>query len=364
MNQYTIAAIPGDGIGAELVPGVIELLDHAAARRDVGVDWLVLDWNSSRYSATGEYMPDDWLQILCRTDAVFLGAVGDPTVPDHVSLWGLLLPIRRGLRQSINVRPIVSLPGILGPLRDEQPFDLVIVRENNEGEYTNVGGSLYEGSEDELVVQSSVFTRRGTERVMRYAFEHARSRRSDLVSATKSNGLVFSMPFWDKVARQVALDFPDVRFREMHIDALVARLVLSPSEFDVIVGSNLFGDILSDLGAALMGGIGLAASANINPLGDTPSMFEPVHGSAPDISGQGIANPTGQILSACLMFSQLGEPDVARDLEQALRRAVGHPDGRTPDVGGTATMLDALERIRKELDQGADAPKHQPRRLP
>jgi tartrate dehydrogenase/decarboxylase/D-malate dehydrogenase len=351
MRHYSIAALPGDGIGIELVPGVTELLDEAASAHGVLIDWLRLDWSSARYSELGEFMPPDWLSILGGTDAVFLGAVGDPSVADHVSLWGLLLPIRRGLRQSVNVRPIVSLPGIRGPLRDPRPFDMVVVRENNEGEYTNVGGSLYQDSPDEVVVQSSVFTRKGTEQVVRYAFELARTRRHDLVSATKSNGLVYSMPFWDKVAREVAKDCPDVRFREMHIDALVARLVLAPADFDVIVASNLFGDILSDLGAALMGGIGLAASANVNPLRDGPPMFEPVHGSAPDIVGQGIANPTGQVQSAAMMMRHLGQPGIARDLDLALRRAVADPLARTPDVGGQATTAEALDRIRSELRQ-------------
>ena len=359
-RRYKIAAIPGDGIGVDLVPGVTELVDEAAERHEVGIDWLRLDWSSTRFRARGQFMPDDWLSVLAGTDAVFLGAVGDPAVPDHISLWGLLLPIRRGLRQSVNVRPIVSLPGILGPLRDPRPFDFVVVRENNEGEYTNIGGSLYEDTLDEVVVQSSVFTRRGTERVVRYAFDLARSRRCDLVSATKSNGLVHSMPFWDKVAREVARDCPDVKFRELHIDALVARLALAPSDFDVIVASNLFGDILSDLGAALMGGIGLAASANVNPTADAPSMFEPVHGSAPDIFGQGIANPTGQVLSACLMMIHLGELDVARDIDDALRRALADPLGRTPDVGGRASTVQVIERIRLELHKQRAAPGARP----
>jgi tartrate dehydrogenase/decarboxylase/D-malate dehydrogenase len=355
VTAFTIASIPGDGIGRELVPGVADLVDKVAARHDVSIDWLPLDWSSSRFCEVGAFMPEDWLTTLTGTDAVFLGAVGDPRVADHVSLWSLLLPIRRGLRQSVNVRPVVSLAGISGPLRDERPFDIVIIRENNEGEYTNVGGSLYEGSTNEVVIQSSVFTRAATERVIRFGFEQARQRRHDLVSATKSNGLVFSMPFWDRVAREVAAEFPDVHFREMHIDALVARMVLAPYDFDVIVGSNLFGDILSDLGAALMGSIGLAPSANVNPLGDAPSMFEPVHGSAPDITGLGIANPTGQVLSACMMLDQLGQHELAGELDRALRRSVEDPLGRTPDVGGSATTVEALERIKKELDQAASA---------
>jgi tartrate dehydrogenase/decarboxylase/D-malate dehydrogenase len=295
-------------------------------------------------------MPQDWHQTLGRTDAIFLGAVGDPRVPDHISLGDLLLAIRRGFRQSVNMRPIMSLPGVVGPLRTETPFDLLIVRENNEGEYTEIGGSLYFGTDDEVVVQSAVFTRKGTESVLRFAFEQARKRRSDVVSATKSNGLVFSMPFWDRVAREVATDYPDVRFREIHIDALSARLVLFPEDFDVIVASNLFGDILSDLGAALMGSIGLAASANMNLHGDAPSMFEPVHGSAPDIAGKGIANPVGQVLTAAMMFDGLTQPDIANDLRGSVRAAVSDLMGRTPDIGGSASTTQAIDRISDELD--------------
>jgi tartrate dehydrogenase/decarboxylase / D-malate dehydrogenase len=350
VTTYKIAAIPGDGIGQEVMPGVLDLVERAAAFHQALVEWLPLDWSSDRYLAQGAYMPEDWHRTLSNTDAIFLGAVGDPRVPDHISLGDLLLAIRRGFRQSVNMRPIVSLPGVVGPLRTETPFDLLIVRENNEGEYTEIGGSLYRGSADEVVVQSAVFTRKGTESVIRFAFEQARKRRSDLVSATKSNGLVYSMPFWDRVAREVAADYPDVRFREIHIDALSARLVLFPEDFDVIVASNLFGDILSDLGAALMGSIGLAASANMNLSGDSPSMFEPVHGSAPDIAGKGIANPVGQVLTAAMMFDVLSEPAVASDLRDAVRAAVRDADGRTPDIGGHATTTQAIDRIAAELE--------------
>ncbi|HEY2639117.1 MAG TPA: isocitrate/isopropylmalate family dehydrogenase [Streptosporangiaceae bacterium] len=353
MSSYTIALIPGDGIGLELVPGVADLAEHAAARHGVTLNWLRLDWGSSRYLETGQFMPTDWQQTLAETDAILLGAVGDPRIADHVSLWGLLLPIRRELRQSVNVRPIVSFPGVVGPLRSQRPFDILVIRENNEGEYTNVGGSLYPGTADEVVVQASIFTRHGTERLVRFGFEQAQRRAGRLMSATKSNGLPFSMPFWDTVVREVAAGYPDVSVREMHIDALAARLVLAPEEFDVIVSSNLFGDILSDLGASLVGSIGVVASANVNPVGDRPSMFEPVHGSAPDIAGQGIANPTAQVLSACMMLTHLGEAAAAEHLRAALLRALADPAGRTADIGGRATTLEALERIEKELDQGA-----------
>lgn len=350
MTTFKIAAIPGDGIGQEVMPGVLDLVDRAAKFHQVQIQWLPLDWGSDRYLARGSYMPEEWHDDLSHTDAIFLGAVGDPRVPDHISLGDLLLAIRRGFRQSVNMRPIMSLPGVVGPLRTQTPFDLLIVRENNEGEYTEIGGSLYRGSDDEVVVQSAVFTRKGTESVIRFAFEQARKRRSDVVSATKSNGLVFSMPFWDRVAREVAAEYPDVRFREIHIDALSARLVLFPEDFDVIVASNLFGDILSDLGAALMGSIGLAASANMNLRGDSPSMFEPVHGSAPDIAGKGIANPVGQVLTGAMMFDVLNEPRVASDLRDAVRAAVLDPIGRTPDIGGQATTTQAIDRISAELE--------------
>lgn len=349
MRHFTIASIPGDGIGLEIMPGVLDLIDRAAALHEVAVTWLPLDWGSDRYLSTGSYMPDGWQQTLRDTDAIFLGAVGDPRVADHISLGELLLAIRRGFRQSINMRPIMSLPAVAGPLRSEQPFDVLIVRENNEGEYTEIGGSLYPATADEVVVQSAVFTRKGTESVLRFAFEQARKRRSDVVSATKSNGLVFSMPFWDRVAREVAADYPDVRFREIHIDALSARLVLRPWDFDVIVASNLFGDILSDLGAALMGSIGLAASANINLHSDAPSMFEPVHGSAPDIAGHGIANPIGQVLTAAMMFDFLGEAPLAATLRDAVRASVLEASGRTPDIGGTATTAQALVAMNDAL---------------
>jgi tartrate dehydrogenase/decarboxylase/D-malate dehydrogenase len=348
-RRHNVAAIPGDGIGKQLVHGVTKLVDAAVQQHGAHVEWVDLDWSCDRYREHGEFMPADWADVLDRTDAIFLGAVGDPAVPDHVSLWNLLLPIRRDLRQSINVRPIASLPGVPTPLAATNPFDILIVRENNEGEYTSVGGSVYADTRDEVVVQSSVFTRHGTERVARYAFEQARGRRGEVVSATKSNGLPHSMPFWDRVVAEVADEYPDVRCRQMHIDALAARLVLAPQEFDVIVGSNLFGDILSDLGAALMGGIGLAASANVNPTGERPSMFEPVHGSAPDIVGKGIANPVGQVLSAVLMLRHLHEPEAADALRNALAAALAEATGRTPDIGGRATTEDVFACISSHL---------------
>jgi tartrate dehydrogenase/decarboxylase / D-malate dehydrogenase len=328
----------------------MSLVDLVAGRNGFAIDWLPLDWSCERYEKSGTFMPDDGLEMLAGCDSILLGAVGDPRVPDHLSLWGLLLPIRRGMRQFVNVRPVASIPGIAGPLRSTAAIDILIIRENAEGEYTDVGGSVYPGTGDEIVVQSAVFTRRGTERVLRYAFEQARLRRGDVVSATKSNGLFHSMPFWDRVSSEVAAEYPDVNYRKIHVDALAAKFVLSPTDLDVVVGSNLFGDILSDLGAALMGGIGLAASANINAEGNKPSMFEPVHGSAPDIVGQGIANPTGQILSAALMLETLGEAAAGRELRRGLLRTLARPDTRTRDVAGTANTAEALCAIAREIE--------------
>lgn len=362
-RSYTVASIPGDGIGQELVAGVSELVEAALRLHGAEVVWVPLDWSCDRYLASGAFRPSDWVDILTGTDAIFLGAVGDPRVPDHISLWNLLLPIRRELCQSINVRPVTLLPNVPTPLASTAPFDFLIVRENNEGEYTSVGGGMYENTPDEVVVQSSVFTRHGVERVARYAFEQARQRRGEVVSATKSNGLPHSMPFWDRVVADVAAEYPDIHCRQMHIDALAARLVLAPQEFDVIVASNLFGDILSDLGAALMGGIGLAASANVNPEGDQPSMFEPVHGSALDIAGRGIANPVGQILSAVLMLRHLGEPEAASALSGALTRALAEVIGRTPDIGGKATTREVLANVSAQLlppPQGGHGPSAAP----
>jgi tartrate dehydrogenase/decarboxylase/D-malate dehydrogenase len=281
-------------------------------------------------------MDEDGLQRLTAFDAILLGAVGDPTVPDHVSLWGLLIPIRRTFAQYVNLRPIRLLPGIAGPLRSAKSVDLVVVRENNEGEYSEIGGRLYPGTEDEVALQVAAFTRRGTERIVRYAFDTARTRGRRLASATKSNGIVHTMPFWDEVFAAVGLEYPDVETSEFHADALAAHLVLDPGRFDVIVASNLFGDVLSDLGAAVAGSIGIAPSANLNPERRFPSMFEPVHGSAPDIAGRGVANPIGQIWSAAMMLQWLELPAAAAALLAGIEAVVARGDVLTPDLGGTA----------------------------
>jgi tartrate dehydrogenase/decarboxylase / D-malate dehydrogenase len=347
MKTFKIAVIAGDGIGREVVPEGICALDAAGQRFGFRFDWRQFDWSCETYAKTGMMMPADGLAQLRPFDAIFLGAVGHPTVPDHVSLWGLLIPIRRGYRQYVNLRPVRLLRGIESPLKNWQPgqIDFTIVRENNEGEYSNIGGRLYEGTPEEMAVQQTVFTRRGVERVMRYAFELARTRKKHLTSATKSNGIIYTMPFWDECFQQVAADYPDIRTDQFHIDIFTAHLVRHPDWFDVIVASNLFGDILSDLGPAVVGSIGIAPSANLNPEKDFPSMFEPVHGSAPDIAGKGIANPIGQIWSGAMMLRHLGEEEAADAVENAIAKALVRPEVRTPDIGGNARTKDMSEAI-------------------
>jgi tartrate dehydrogenase/decarboxylase / D-malate dehydrogenase len=341
MTTYSIAVVPGDGIGREVVPEGLRALDAVAARFGFSLRYTHFDWSCETYKATGSMMPADGLQRLCEHDAIFLGAVGYPGVPDHVSLWGLLIPIRRGCEQYVNLRPVRLLPGVASPLRDKRQgdIDFWIVRENSEGEYSQIGGRLHAGTADELVVQQSVFTRKGTDRILRYAFELARSLgRPHVTSATKSNGIYHSMPFWDERFAAIGLEYPDVRADQYHIDILAARFVMSPERFDVVVGSNLFGDILSDLGPGITGTIALAPSANINPERRFPSMFEPVHGSAPDIAGRGIANPIGQIWSAAMMLEHLGQKPAADALLAAIASVLSTPgQPLTPDLGGVGT---------------------------
>jgi tartrate dehydrogenase/decarboxylase/D-malate dehydrogenase len=350
MRHLRIAVIPGDGIGQEVVPVAVDLVGRTAelgGRADVVFD--AFPWGCEYYLREGRMMPDDGLEVLRSYDAIFLGAVGDPRiVPDHVSLWGLLIRIRRGFHQSINLRPARFLAGMPSPLRDPGAFDLLIVRENSEGEYSQVGGEIFE-AEREIALQVSVFTRLNVERVVRYAFEAARGRRRQLTSATKSNGIVHTMPFWDRVVRETARDYPDVAAQSMHLDALLARLVLGPGDFDVIVGSNLFGDLLTDLSGALMGSIGLAPAANVDPDGRHPSMFEPVHGSAPDIAGLGIANPLGQVWTGVLMLEHLGLYEEARRLFSALQATIREGDV-TRDMGGSLTTAEVGDRLRRRLE--------------
>jgi tartrate dehydrogenase/decarboxylase/D-malate dehydrogenase len=310
MRRLNIAVIAGDGIGKEVVPAGIRVLEAAAQRFNFKFIWREFDWSCEKYLSTGTMLPSDGLHELGKSDAIFLGAVGDPRVPDHVSLWGLLIPIRRGFQQYVNLRPVRLFAGIESPLKNWKPgqIDFSIVRENNEGEYSNIGGRLYEGTPHEMAVQQSIFTRRGVERILRFAFDLARKREKHVTSATKSNGIIYTMPFWDECFKTISSEYPDVRTDQYHIDILTAHFVKHPDWFDVVVGSNLFGDILSDLGPALVGSIGIAPSANLNPEKEFPSMFEPVHGSAPDIAGKGIANPIGQIWSGAMMLRHLGQP--------------------------------------------------------
>ena len=348
MTKLSIALIPGDGIGTEVIPAAQHVLDVVGDRFDLVFDWHSFDWSCARHIETGAMMPDDGVDQVRGFDAILLGAVGWPTVPDHVSLWGLLIPLRRGLQQYVNVRPCRLLGGVTSPLvgRGKADIDFIVVRENNEGEYSEIGGRLFAGTDEELVVQESVFTRKGVDRVLRYAFELARKRpRQHLTSATKSNGIIHTMPFWDERFAAMAEHYPDVETAQYHIDILTAHFVQHPDWFDVVVGSNLFGDILSDLGPAVAGSIGIAPSANINPERDFPSMFEPVHGSAPDIAGQGIANPVAAIWSGAQMLDFLGHVEAAEVIERAIEAALSDPATTTRDLGGTADLRECTNAI-------------------
>jgi len=342
-----IAVIPGDGIGREVVPAAIEVVEAAARRFGVDLAWSEYDWSCERYTQTGELMPADGVERMKAYDAIFLGAVGFPGVPDHVSLWSLLIPLRRGLDQYANVRPVKLLPGVTSPLRDRAPHDIdfVVVRENVEGEYSEIGGRLYAGTDAELAVQESVFTRRGVDRVMTFAFELAQTRRRHVTSATKSNGIIHTMPYWDERFAVIKARYPDIKTAQYHIDILTAHFVQHPDWFDVVVGSNLFGDILSDLGPACAGGIGLAASANLNPERVYPSMFEPVHGSAPDIAGQGVANPIAQIWCGAMMLEHLGHEAAAAAITDAMDAVLAAGEVRTPDLGGRASTTDVARAV-------------------
>ncbi len=353
MAVYSIAVIPGDGIGQEVVPASIRVVEAVGRRFGFDCRWTTFDWGCERYAGTGQMMPADGLDQLRPHDAIFLGAVGWPGVPDHVSLWGLLIPIRRTFGQYVNLRPIRLLPGVRSPLADRRPeeIDFVVVRENNEGEYSEIGGRLYAGTDDELAVQQAIFTRRGVDRIIRYAFELARTRdKRHLTSATKSNGIIHSMPYWDERFAAIAADYPDVATDQFHIDILSAHLVQHPDWFDVIVASNLFGDILSDIGPAIAGSIGIAPGANLNPERTAPSMFEPVHGSAPDIAGQGLANPIGQIWTAAMMLDHLRQPDAAQAIVSAIEAQLAEGASLTRDLGGSASTAEVAEGIARRAE--------------
>jgi tartrate dehydrogenase/decarboxylase/D-malate dehydrogenase len=346
-----IALVPGDGIGVEVAASARTVLAALDERYELRLAIDEFDWSCERYLTEGALMPADGLGTLRGYDAILLGAVGWPGVPDHVSLWGLLIPIRREFGQYVNLRPVRSFEGVRSPLANgaDRPIDLVIVRENNEGEYSEVGGRFNRGLPEETAIQESVFTRRGITRIADYALSLASGRRGHLTSATKSNGLVHSMPFWDEVVRERALLWPEVALSEEHIDALAAKLVLTPESFDVIVASNLFGDILSDLAAGVTGSIGIAPSANLDPTGEHPSMFEPVHGSAPDIAGEGVANPVGMLWSTVLMLEHLGAQEASTRLMSAIEQSLRDRRTRTSDVGGTATTVDVTTAVLKLL---------------
>jgi tartrate dehydrogenase/decarboxylase/D-malate dehydrogenase len=357
MNTYRIAAIPGDGIGQEVTPAAIEVLDAAAAQDGFGLEWQHYPWGSQHYFDHGRMMPEDGLDLLRPFDAILFGAVGDPRLQDNVTLNGLLLPIRRGFDQYACVRPAVLYPGVRSPLIDWQAgrqggdIDFVVIRENTEGEYAQIGGGLYQGTPYEVAMQTATFTRHGTERVIRFAFDLARQRgRKWLVtSVTKSNAQGYSMAFWDRVFAMVARDYPDIRTESLLVDAACMDLVRRPGDFDVMVASNLFGDILTDLSAAITGSLGLAPSANLNPARTAPSLFEPVHGSAPDIVGKGIANPLATILAGVMMLEFLGQDATAKRIEGAVRGVLA--DGRTltPDLGGRASTSAVAAAVRDRL---------------
>ncbi len=348
--SHRVALLPGDGVGPEVT---------AEARRAVEalglpIEWTELPWGSAYWHEHGRMMPEDWREVVGGFDAILLGAIGDPSVPDHISLWGLLLELRQSLDLWANLRPARLLEGVPCPLAGRGPadIDMLFVRENSEGEYAGVGGRSHRGHPHEVALETSVFTREGVERILRHAFTLAEQRRGILTSATKSNASRFGYVLWDEVAEEVAGEHPEVRYERVLVDALAARIVRNPESLDVVVASNLFGDILTDLAAAIQGGMGMAASANTAPGSDVPGMFEPVHGSAPDIAGQGIANPCGAIWSAVLMLEHLGEPDAAARLMGVLED-VCREGPKTRDIGGTATTREVGDAVsQRVLERG------------
>jgi len=347
-----VAVIPGDGIGKEVMPEGMRVLEAAGAKHDLDFDWTEFDWSCETYLNTGRMMPEDGIEQLGTFDAIYLGAVGFPGVPDHESLWGLLIPIRREFDQYVNLRPVRLFEGVPCPLAGRKPgdIDFQVVRENVEGEYSNIGGIEDEGTENERAVQQSVFTRRGVDRVLKYAFDLAQSRNArHLTSATKSNGIIHTMPYWDGRVAEMARKYPDVHVDQYHIDILTANFVRMPDHFDVVVGSNLFGDILSDLGPACTGTIAIAPSANLNPSKEHPSMFEPVHGSAPDIAGQGIANPIGTIWAGAMMMRHFGHQDAHDTIMTAIEDTLRERANLTPDMGGKANTKHLGKEIAAAL---------------
>jgi len=352
MNTYKIAVIAGDGIGKETIPAGIEVLNVAAERHAFACAFTDLPWGCDYYLEHGRMLPEDWVDVLRGFDAIYLGAIGAPTVPDHISAQQLLLPMRKQLLQWVNVRPMRLLPGITSPLAGRGPgdIDMICIRENSEGEYCGIGGRVHKGTPDELATQTGVFTRTGIERCARYAFEMARSRpRKHLASATKSNALQHAMVFWDEVVEEVSRDFPDVTYKKYYVDALAARMVTHPHTVDTILASNLFGDILTDIGSAISGSLGVGPGANVNPDRTMPSMFEPIHGSAPDIAGKGIANPIATIWAGAMMLDHLGERAAHDAVLKAIEHVIGAEAVRTPDLGGKATTTEMTAAVVEAL---------------
>lgn len=360
MKHYSIALIPGDGIGPEVINEAVKVLKKAEEIHG-GINFTCesFDWGCDYYLQHGRMMPENGLDTLKDFDVILFGAVGDKTVPDHISVWELILPIRRKFQQYVNLRPIKLLKGLDSPLRfkNHKDLDFIVVRENTEGEYSNTGGRLHEGTPYELAVQNNIFTRYGTERILNYAFSIAEKRaKKNLTVATKSNAINYTMPFWDEIVQEINSSYPDVKTQLYHIDALAAYFISRPETFDVVVGSNLFGDILTDLGAAIVGGLGLAPSGNINPERIYPSMFEPIHGSAPDIAGKGIANPIASIWSLSLMMDHLELNEVGKLILDAIEDVLLDGEMRTPDLGGTATTIEMGDRIVSKMVQLSFSP--------
>jgi len=347
-NAHNIAVIAGDGVGREVVPEGIKVMEAALP----GINFELFGWGSDHYAKTGRMMPEDALETLHRYDAIYLGACGWPTIPDHVSLWGLLLPIRKAFEQYVNLRPVRCLPGIKSPLAGRGPkdVDMLFIRENTEGEYSGAGGRVHVGHAAEVAVEVPVFSRHAIERCARFAFERAMERKHRLVSVTKSNASRYAYVLWDEVVAGLGADeFPDVTIERVHVDAMAARMVMRPDTVDVVVGSNLFADILTDLGAAIQGSLGLGASANLNPEREHPSLFEPVHGSAPDIAGKGRANPIGAIWSGALMLRHLGEEAAAARVESAIEQVAAEGEFLTAELGGTASTHEVGDAIAREV---------------
>ena len=349
MNTYQIALLPGDGIGVDVLDAAWGVLKAAADRYGFALKGETFPWSCDYYLQNGKMMPDDGIDTLRRFDAIYLGAVGWPAkVPDSVSLHGLLLPIRKRFNLYANVRPHRLLKGIRGPLKAEH-FDILCIRENTEGEYSGAGGRVHRGTADEVAIETTIFTRKGVERILRYGFEQARQRSKRLASVTKSNAQKYSMVFWDEVTEELAQEYPDVEVTRYHVDAMAARFITHPHTLDVVVASNLFGDILTDIGAAIQGGLGFAASANLNPEGGVPSMFEPVHGSAPDIAGKGLANPLATLWAGAMMLDYLGEAAAAKAIIAAMETVTAAGQVGTPDMGGSATTAQLADAVAEAL---------------